>query len=239
MTDAKIELLTSATPNGQKISIALEELGIPYKVTSINLQKNEQKDTSFLSINPNGRIPAIVDHNRSPPFSVFESGAIFLYLIDHYDTDHEFSFPSGDWKHHSELIQWMFFQNAGVGPMQGQSNHFYRYAAEKVQYGIDRYHKETKRLYSVLEDRLEKEGEYLVGGKYTFADTTNFTWVRWAPWAGVDLNEFPKLQAWCKRIEQRIAVQRGLQVPDKEDTIERLRKGDESDPWKDWVRGQN
>lgn len=128
-----IELFTAATPNGQKTSIILEELGLDYKTTHIDLSKDEQKSDSFTKINPNGRIPAIIDHSKSPPFPVFESGAIFLYLVDHYDQHHKFSFS--DALKRSEMIQWLFWQNSGLGPMQGQANHFFRYAPEKIQYG--------------------------------------------------------------------------------------------------------
>jgi glutathione S-transferase len=233
-----IELLTAATPNGQKISIALEELGIPYKVTSISLQDNKQKEPSFLNINPNGRIPAIVDQKKSSGFPVFESGAILLYLTDHYDPTHRLSYAPEDWEHRSELLQWLFFQNAGIGPMQGQANHFFRYAREKIPYAIERYQTETKRLYGVLEERLMGQGDWLVGNKYTIADISCFAWVRWAAWAGVELGEFPKVREWAERIEERKAVKRGLKVPDAEDTIERLRKGDERDEWGAWVRKQ-
>ncbi|KAF2034340.1 glutathione S-transferase [Setomelanomma holmii] len=232
MSTPKIELLTSATPNGQKISIFLQELGIPYTTTPIDLGANEQKTESFLKVNPNGRIPAIVDHSRGD-FPVFESGAIFLYLAEHYDQDFKFHFRDADEK--SELLQWLFFQNAGVGPMQGQANHFFRYAPEKIQYGIDRYQNETKRLYSILETRL-KDNEYLVGGKYSIADMSTFTWVRWAPWAGIDLDKFPKLKAWSEKIEAREAVKKGLLVPGGEDQIERLRKDPNvEDPFQKWV----
>ena len=236
MTSPNIELLTAATPNGQKISIFLEELGIPYKTTSIDLSKDEQKSTSFLKVNPNGRIPAIIDHTRNS-YPVFESGAIFLYLAEHYDTDFKFSFQDSD--EAMEMIQWLFFQNAGVGPMQGQANHFVRYAPEKIEYGVKRYQNETKRLYSVLEARLE-DRDYLAGkgrGKYSIADITTFTWVRWAPWAGIELKEFPKLKEWCEGVEKRDAVKKGLLVPSGEDQIERLRKDPNvQDPFKEWVQ---
>ncbi|KAF1938639.1 putative disulfide bond reductase yfcG [Clathrospora elynae] len=236
MSTPNIELLTSATPNGQKISIFLEELGIPYKTTSIDLGKDEQKSSSFLKSNPNGRIPAIIDHSRDS-FPVFESGAIFLYLAEHYDQDFKFSFNDADEK--SEMIQWLFFQNAGVGPMQGQANHFVRYAPETIEYGIKRYQNETKRLYSVLEARLQ-DRNYLVGkkgGKYSVADISTFTWVRWAPWAGINLVEFPKLKGWSEGIEKREAVQKGLHVPTGEDQVERLRRDpDVDDPFKKWVQ---
>ncbi|KAJ4286662.1 hypothetical protein N0V90_012914 [Kalmusia sp. IMI 367209] len=235
-----IELLTAATPNGQKISIFLEELKIPYTTTAIDLSKDEQKQPAFLTTNPNGRIPAIIDHSRGG-FPVFESGAIFLYLAEHYDTAHSFSFEDADER--SEMVQWLFFQNAGVGPMQGQANHFFRYAPTTIQYGIDRYQNETRRLYSVLEARLQGR-EWLVGkgrGKYSIADMSTFTWVRWAPWAGIDLGKFPKLEAWAKRIERREAVQKGLAVPSGEDQIVRLRRDPGvEDPFKGWVmKGQN
>ncbi|KAJ4326007.1 hypothetical protein N0V94_000372 [Neodidymelliopsis sp. IMI 364377] len=235
-----IELLTSATPNGQKISIFLEELHIPYTVTSIDLGADDQKAPSFLKINPNGRIPAIIDHTRNS-FPVFESGAIFLYLAEHYDKDYKFSFEDSDEK--SEMLQWLFFQNAGVGPIQGQANHFFRYAPEKIQYGIDRYQNETKRLYSVLETRLQGR-DFLVGkgkGKYSVADMSTFTWVRWGPWAGIELGEFPRLKEWAEGIEGREAVKKGLLVPNGEDQIVRLRKDPNvDDPFKKWVmKGQN
>lgn len=235
-----IELLTSATPNGQKISVCLEELNVPYKTTSIDLGADEQKKPSFLKTNPNGRIPAIIDHSRNA-FSVFESGAIFLYLVEHYDKEFKFSFEDADEK--SEMLQWLFFQNAGVGPMQGQANHFFRYAPETIQYGIDRYQNETKRLYSVLEERL-RDRDYLVGkgrGKYSVADMSSFTWVRWGPWAGIELSEFPNLKAWSEEIEKREAVKKGLLVPSGEDQIVRLRRDPHvEDPFKGWVmKGQN
>jgi glutathione S-transferase len=240
MSKPYIELLTAATPNGQKISIFLEELCIRYTTTSIDLSKDEQKASSFLKINPNGRIPAIVDHSRNS-FPVFESGAIFLYLAEHYDKDFKFSFEDADER--SELNQWLYFMNAGVGPMQGQANHFFRYAPEKIQYGIDRYQNETKRLYSVLEARLQ-DRQYLVGkngGKYSIADMSTFTWARWAPWAGIELDEFPKLKKWAEGIEGREEVRRGLKVPGGEDQIDRLRRDPNvEDPFQKWVmKGQN
>jgi len=209
----KIVLYTANTPNGHKASIVLEELGIPYEFKNIDIMKNEQKEEWFLKINPNGRIPAIVDQNNND-FPVFESGALMLYLVDKYDKDHKISYPHGSdlyW----ELVSWLFFQNAGVGPMQGQANHFFRYAPEKIQYGINRYQNETRRLYSVLENRLKQNGDWLVGDRMTIADIANFTWVNIAFWAGVDTSEFPVLNAWVDRINAREAVKRGLDVPVK------------------------
>jgi glutathione S-transferase len=237
MSTPTIELLTAATPNGQKISLFLEELGLSYKTTAINLGADEQKSPSFLSTNPNGRIPAIIDHSRSS-FPVFESGAIFLYLAEHYDPDYRFHFHEPNER--SEVLQWLFFQNAGVGPMQGQANHFFRYAPEKIEYGIKRYQNETRRLYSVLEERL-KNRKYLVGEKYSIADMSTFTWVRWAPWAGIELGDFPKLKEWSERIEAREAVKKGLRVPGGEDQIDKLRRDPNvGDPFQEWVmKGQN
>ncbi|KAJ8106836.1 hypothetical protein OPT61_g9276 [Boeremia exigua] len=235
-----IELLTSATPNGQKISIFLEELNVPYDANSIDLSADEQKTPAFLAINPNGRIPALIDHSRNA-FRVFESGAILLYLAEHYDKTHTFNFADSDDR--SEMLQWLFFQNAGVGPMQGQANHFVRYAPERIQYGVDRYQNETRRLYSVLEGRLEGR-KFLVGkgeGKYSVTDISSFAWVRWALWAGIDLQQFPNLKEWANRIEAREAVKRGLLVPSGEDQIERWRRDPNvEDPFKGWVmKGQN
>ena len=209
----KIVLYTAGTPNGHKASILLEELGIPYEVKAIDISKNTQKEEWFLKINPNGRIPAIVDQNNND-FPVFESGALMLYLVDKYDKDHKLSYPHGSDKYW-EVVSWLFFQNAGVGPMQGQANHFFRYAPEKIPYGINRYQNETRRLYSVLENRLKQNGDWLVGDRMTIADIANFGWVNWAFWAGVEINEFPLLSAWVDRINAREAVKRGLDVPTK------------------------
>jgi glutathione S-transferase len=137
------------------------------------------------------------------------------------------------------MTQWLFFQNAGVGPMQGQANHFVRYAPETINYGIQRYQNETRRLYSVLEDRLQ-DRDYLAGkgrGKYSVADISTFTWVRWAPWAGLKLDEFPNLKKWSEKIENRDAVQKGLLVPSGEDQVVKLRRDPNvKDPFKIWVQ---
>jgi len=208
MTD--ITLFTAGTPNGTKISIALEELGLKYDVKAIDLGKNEQKEEWFLKINPNGRIPAITDHKRGN-FNVFESGAILLYLVEHYDLEGKL-FPK-DSNARSEVVQWLMFQVSGVGPMQGQAHHFYRFAPEKVEYGIKRYQDETKRLYSVLEDQLKKTGNFLAANQFTIADIATFTWVRFHFWAGVSLQTFPHVQKWVETIEARPTVKKGLDVP--------------------------
>jgi len=209
----KVILYTAGTPNGQKASITLEELGIPYEVQAIDISKNVQKEEWFLKINPNGRIPAIVDPNNND-FAVFESGALMLYLVDKYDKDHKISYPHGSDKYW-EVVSWLFFQNAGVGPMQGQAFHFIKFAPEKIPYGISRYQNETRRLYSILDSRLKQNGDWLVGDRLTVADIANFTWVNRASLIEIDLKEFPHLNAWVERINAREAVKRGLDVPKK------------------------
>ncbi|PSK51621.1 hypothetical protein B9Z65_2888 [Elsinoe australis] len=215
----KIKLYTAGTPNGHKVHIALEELGLNYEVHKIDISKNTQKEPWFLEINPNGRIPAIVDETVTPPKRIFEGGAILQYLTARYDKDNKISFPY-DSSEYWETIEWIVWFQSGIGPMQGQANHFYRYAPTKIQYGIDRYQTETKRLYQVLEDRLsaqEAQGRslWIVGGKYTIADVASFSWVEWHQWAGVPLEKFPKIQKWKREIEARPATERGLNVPDK------------------------
>lgn len=197
-----IELYTAATPNGHKISIALEELGLPYEVHALSFDRQEQKAPEFLRINPNGRIPAIVDDG----FAVFESGAILLYLAEKTGR----LLPS-DPKGRSLAIQWLMFQMGGVGPMQGQANVFFRYFPEKLQGAIDRYQHETRRLYEVLDRRLG-EAEYLAGD-YGIADIATYPWVRIHDWAGVAIDGLEHLQRWMDAIAVRPAVQRGLQVP--------------------------
>ena len=197
-----IELYTAATPNGHKISIALEELGLPYEVHALSFDRQEQKAPEFLRINPNGRIPAIVDDG----FAVFESGAILLYLAEKTGQ----LLPS-DPKGRSLAIQWLMFQMGGVGPMQGQANVFFRYFPEKLQGAIDRYQHETRRLYEVLDRRLG-ESEYLAGD-YGIADIATYPWVRIHDWAGVAIDGLEHLQRWMDAIAVRPAVQRGLQVP--------------------------
>src|SRR3954470_23571722 len=158
-----IELFTAATPNGWKVSVALEELGLPYTVRALSLGKLEQKEAWFLKINPNGRIPAIVDHD-SGGFAVFESGAILIYLAEKTGK----LLPT-EAKERSRVLQWLMFQMGGVGPMMGQANVFFRYAPEKIQYAIDRYQRESRRLFEVMERQL-KSSTYIAGEEYTVAD---------------------------------------------------------------------
>ncbi|CAB4403906.1 unnamed protein product [Rhizophagus irregularis] len=209
-TTPDITLYSAGTPNGQKVSIALEELGIPYKAREISFKDNEQKQPWFLKINPNGRIPAITDHSRGD-FHVFESGAIMIYLCEHYDPEEKL-LPK-DPNLRSQVIQWIMFQMGGLGPMQGQAIHFSKYAPEKILYAIKRYTDETKRLYSGLNSALEGK-EYLVGNKFTLADAISFPWVREYFLADIpSIDEFPNLKAWVARISERPAVQKGLNVP--------------------------
>jgi len=202
-----ITLYSAATPNGIKASIVLEELGTPYKVEAIDIMKNVQKEPWFLEINPNGRIPALKDGNQR----VFESGAIMLYLTDKYDVERKISYEFGTPEYY-EQMSWLMFQMGGVGPMQGQANHFSMMASVRSDYGINRYVTETKRLYSVLESRLATQ-PYLVGPKYTIADIANYTWVKGAEGLDINLSEYPHLKRWHDEIAKREAVQNGSNIP--------------------------
>jgi glutathione S-transferase len=202
-----ITLYTAPTPNGHKASITLEELAIPYKTVGIDLGKNVQKEPWFLAINPNGRIPAIVDHDAGD-FPVFESGAIMLYLAE---KDGSGKLLPKDAKGRSRVIQWLMFQMGGVGPMQGQANVFFRYFPEKLPAAISRYQNETRRLYTVLDGQLAKH-EWLAGD-YSLADVANYSWVRIHGWAGVEIDGLDHLKRWMDAIAARPAVQRGLAVP--------------------------
>ncbi|GIZ39337.1 hypothetical protein CKM354_000272400 [Cercospora kikuchii] len=212
---SNIHLYTTQTPNGVKISITLEELGLKYEWTKIDISKNTQKEQWFLDINPNGRIPALTDtFTDGKPIRVFESGSIMQYLVDRYDTEHKISYPR-DSREHVEVTNWLFFMNAGVGPMQGQANHFARYAPEKIEYGINRYQNETRRLYGVLDKHLESaKTPYLVGDKCTIADIAHWGWISAGGWAGIDIDAFPTLKAWEERMWAREAVQKGANIPD-------------------------
>jgi GST-like protein len=200
-----IDLYTAPTPNGWKVSIALEELGLAYTVHPVALDKLEQKQPWFTALNPNGRIPAIVDRGNGD-FPVFESGAILVYLAERAGK----LLPSEP-KARSVAMQWLMFQMSGIGPMQGQANVFFRYAPEKIQYAIDRYQNETRRLYEVLERRLG-EVEYLAGD-YSIADVATWPWVSIHSWAGVSLDGLPQVARWLETVGKRPAVQKGRAVP--------------------------
>ena len=202
-----IELYTAATPNGHKVSIMLEELGLPYSVRAMKLGEKEQKQEWYLRLNPNGRIPTIIDHANGD-FVVFESGAILMYLAERTGR-----FLPADPKQRSRVIQWLMFQMGGIGPMQGQAHVFVRYAPEKIPYAIERYQKETLRLYRVLERQLADRA-YLVD-EISIADFAAFPWVRRYEWAGLKIDDLPSVQRWLATMEARPAVQRGLNVPEK------------------------
>jgi GST-like protein len=200
-----IDLYTAATPNGHKVSIALEELELPYTLKVLDLTKGEQKLPEFLAINPNGRIPAIVDRGEGD-FAVFESGACLIYLAEKTGK----LLPT-EVKGRSRVMQWLMFQMGGIGPMMGQANVFFRYFPEKIQPAIDRYQGESKRLFKVLDTHLQHH-EYLAGD-YSIADIANWAWVRTHRWSGVEVDDLPHLQRWLELIRLRSAVQRGLQAP--------------------------
>ena len=200
-----IELYTAATPNGWKASIALEELGLPYTVRPIALSRGEQKEEWYLKLNPNGRIPTIVDHGNDD-FVVFESGAILLYLAERAG-----QLLPHDEKGRSRVVQWLMFQMGGVGPMMGQANVFYRYAPEKIEFAISRYQRECWRLFEVL-DRQLRDHEYLARD-YSIADIATWSWAHTYEWSGVSVEGLPHLQRWLAAVAARPAVERGKAVP--------------------------
>ena len=200
-----IDLYTASTPNGHKVSVALEELGLPYTVHAIDLVGGEQRGAAFLRINPNGRIPAIVDRDAAD-FAVFESGAILVYLAEKTGR-----LLPGDARGRSVALQWLMFQMGGIGPMMGQANVFFRYFPEKIQPAIDRYQNESRRLFEVLDRRLS-ESEWLAG-EYSIADIANWCWVRTHKWSGVGIEGLPQLQRWLAAMKARPACQRGIAVP--------------------------
>jgi glutathione S-transferase/GST-like protein len=211
-----IDLFTAATPNGWKVSIALEELGIPYTVHTLDLSKGEQKQDWYLRLNPNGRIPTIVDRGNDD-FAVFESGAILIYLAERAGR-----LLPHDPKGRSRVIQWLMFQMSGVGPMMGQANVFLRYAPEKIPYAIDRYQREVRRLFGVLEAQLALH-EYVAGNDYSIADIAHWSWIHGHEWSGVSLDDLPHLAKWLERVAARPAVQRGRAVPARSEHQEHVR----------------
>jgi len=203
-----IDLYTWGTPNGRKVSIMLEELGLPYKTHAINIGKDDQFKPEFVAINPNSKIPAIVDpEGPGGKLPLFESGAILIYLAEKTG-----KFLPQDARKRIIVLQWLMFQMGGVGPMFGQTHHFLRNAKEDVPYGKQRYHAETKRLYGVMNKRLG-EAKYLAGDEYTIADIATFPWVSRYEWHQVDLNEFPNVKRWFDEIAARPAVKKGMAVP--------------------------
>jgi glutathione S-transferase len=215
-----IELYTAPTPNGHKASVTLEELGLAYTAHTVNLGENEQKQEWFLKLNPNGRIPVIVDHDTAggADISVFETGAIMVYLAEKTGR----LLPTEP-KARAEVIQWLMFQMGGIGPMMGQANVFFRYFPDKIQPAIDRYQHECRRLFEVLERRLG-ESEWL-GQDYSIADIANWCWVRTYKWSGVSIDGLPQLRRWLDAMKARPACRRGVEVPVK---IKSLLKDDKA-----------
>ena len=209
-----IDLYSAATPNGYKASITLEELGLPYELHWLKLSDGDQKQPWFLKINPNGRIPAIVDRDAGD-FAVFESGAILIYLAEKAGR----LLPT-DVKGRSEVIQWLMFQMGGLGPMMGQANVFYRYFPEKLQGAIDRYQHESRRLLTVLDGRLA-DHEYLAGD-YSIADIANWCWARTYEWGGIDASGLDNLKRWIEAVGARPAVVKGSNVPPRSDDAKAL-----------------
>jgi GST-like protein len=202
-----IDLYYWPTPNGHKITIFLEETGLDYKIVPVNIRKGEQFAPEFLKISPNNRMPAIVDHDGpgGKPLSIFESGAILLYLAEKTG-----KFMPSDTRGKYNVVQWLMFQMGGVGPMLGQAHHFRRYAKEQIPYAVERYTNEATRLYRVLDRRLG-EAEYLAG-EYSIADMAVYPWLRPYKWQGQDIAAWPHLQRWYSAVRGRPAVQRGLAV---------------------------
>jgi glutathione S-transferase/GST-like protein len=204
-----IDLYTAATPNGYKVSITLEELQLPYQLRVIDLAAGEQKQDWFTAINPNGRIPAIVDRDQGD-FAVFESGAIMIYLADKAGR----LLPT-DAKGRSRVLQWLMFQMGGLGPMMGQANVFTRYFPEQIPSVIDRYRRESRRLLEVLDRHLAAH-DYLAGD-YSIADIANFAWVRSYEWPGLSIDGLDHLKRWLEAITARPAVQKGITAPPRAD----------------------
>ena len=203
-----IDLYTWSTPNGRKVSIMLEELGLAYTVFPIDITKGEQFAPEFLAISPNNKIPAIVDHDAADgeALRLFESGAILIYLAERHGR-----FLPEDLRPRLEVMQWLMFQMGNVGPLFGQAHHFRRSAKQKIPYAIERYTNETRRLYGVMDKRLA-ERENLAGGDYSIADIATFPWVARHQWHGVELSEFANVKRWYDNLWRRPAVKRGYGV---------------------------
>lgn len=221
-----IHLYTAPTPNGWKASVCLEELGLPYQVHPVNIMAGEQRKPDYLKINPNGRIPAIIDADNDD-FAVFESGAILIYLAEKTG-----KLMPTDVKGRSLVLQWLMFQMGGIGPMMGQANVYFRYMPEKYQPAIDRYQNESRRLFEVLDTRL-KDNEWLAGD-YSIADIANWCWVRTHKWSGVSIDGLDNLKRWMDAIYKRPAALRGKDVPVK---VDNLLEGKNKDAAKEFVKG--
>ena len=204
-----IDLYTWSTPNGRKVSVMLEEIGLPYRVHAIDITKGEQHKPEYVAINPNAKIPAIMDSEGpdGKPITLFESGAILIYLAEKTG-----KLLSTDPRMRYLTLQWLMFQMGGIGPMFGQAHHFLKFAPEPVPYAQERYTKEVRRLYGVLDARL-KAVPYLAGGEYSIADVATYPWVSRCEWHCVELADFPNVKSWFERVGGRPAVQKGMAVP--------------------------
>ena len=207
-----IDVYTWATPNGHKVHIMLEECGLEYRVHPINIGAGDQFGADFLKISPNNKIPAIVDSDGpdGAPISLFESGAILLYLASKTG-----KFLPDDVRGKYDALQWLMFQMGGVGPMLGQAHHFRIYAPEKIEYAVNRYTNEAKRLYGVIDKQLSQNA-WLAGDRYSIADIATFPWLRSWQNQGVELDDYPHLKRWFNEIAERPAVKRGVEVLAKE-----------------------
>lgn len=203
-----ITLYTAPTPNGHKASCTLEELGLDYQVEVINILGGDQHQPSFRALNPNGKIPVIVDHDNND-FSIMESGAIMIYLAEKTG-----QLMPQDVNGRSNVIQWLMFQMGGIGPMMGQANVFYRYFPEKLQPAIDRYQNEGRRLFEVLDNHLANH-EWLANNSFSIADIANWCWVRTHRWSGIDTEGLDHLARWMGQMAERPACQKGIEVPVK------------------------
>ena len=202
-----IDLYTWGTPNGRKVSILLEELGLPYAVRSVDIGKKQQFEPAFLAVNPNGKIPAIVDQDADGgPLAVFESGAILMYLAEKAGR-----FWPKPVRERTAVTEWLMFQMGGLGPMAGQSHHFRRAAPEPIPYAIERYTAESRRIYGVMDQRLA--GSPYLAGDYSIADMACFPWIARHEWQQIDLADFPNLKRWYDALAARPAVAKGMAVP--------------------------
>ena len=202
-----IELFFAPTPNGWKISIMLEECGLPYQIRPLILSRGDQFDLDFLKIGPNNRIPAMIDHDlqEPEPVSIFESGAILLYLAEKTG-----SLLPSDAKGRRTALQWLMWQMSGLGPMLGQHGHFFLYASEQIPYAIERYRNEAQRLYGVLDRRLAETGAFIVGDEYSIVDIACFPWIMTHKAQNLSLSDYPAIQKWFATVRARDAVQRGI-----------------------------
>ena len=205
-----IDLHYWPTPNGWKISIMLEECGLPYRLKPVNIGRGEQFSPEFLALSPNNRMPAIVDHDPpggGAPIALFESGAILIYLAEKTGR-----FLPADLRGRHATLQWLMWQMGGLGPMAGQNGHFLLYAPEKIPYALERYSKEVNRLYGVLDAQLARTGTYVAGGEYTIADIAIFPWIRTHKAQQIALAEFPHVERWYNMLFERPAAKRGLDL---------------------------